>query len=89
MVERDDGGPELRVFRPFAEVSWPGRETVVSVMDQIGFCNPPTSDYEAAQIELIAIGDSFTTCHGVLSEETWSWKLGELSGLSNYNLGRG
>lgn len=88
-VERDDGGPELRVFKPFSKVAWPIQEDVTVVMDQLGFCNPTTTHYQAATIDLITLGDSFTTCHAVNPEETWTNQLGLLTNLSTYNLGRG
>jgi hypothetical protein len=90
VVERDDGGPELRIFEPFAEIVLPGREDEVTVvMDEMGFCNPPGGNYQRAKIQLIAVGDSFTTCHGVRPHETWTNQLASLSGVSVYNLGRG
>jgi hypothetical protein len=90
VVERDDGGPELRIFEPFAEIVLPGREDEVTVvMDEMGFCNPPGSNYQSAKIQVIAVGDSFTTCHGVRPDETWTNQLALLSGVSVYNLGRG
>jgi len=89
VVERDDGGPELRIFKPFAKVALPGREEVTVVMDELGFCNPPKSNNQVAEIGIIALGDSFTTCHGVKPEETWTSKLASLTGLPVYNLGRG
>jgi hypothetical protein len=79
----------LRIFKPFAEVALPGREEVTVVMDQIGFCNPAGSNYQVPKIDIIAVGDSFTTCHGVKPEETWTNRLASLTGLSVYNLGRG
>ncbi len=88
-VERDDGGPELRIFKPFTSMSLPGHEDLTVTMDQIGFCNPPSVAYETAQFDLIALGDSFTTCHGVRPEEMWSTQLAQLTGLTVYNLGRG
>lgn len=89
IVERDDGGPELRVFKPFTKIAWPIQEDVTVVMDQLGFCNPPESNYQAAKIDLITLGDSFTTCHAVNPQDTWTSKLASLTGLSTYNLGRG
>ncbi len=90
VVERDDGGPELRIFEPFAEIVLPGREDELTVvMDEIGFCNPPGNNYQNAKIQIIAVGDSFTTCHGVRPHETWTNQLASLSGVSVYNLGRG
>jgi hypothetical protein len=89
VVERDDGGPELRIFKPFTQISLPGHEDFTVTMDQIGFCNPPGSNYQTASFDIMAIGDSFTTCHGVRTHQMWSSQLAQLTGLSVYNLGRG
>lgn len=89
VLERDDGGPELRIFKPFTTISLPGHEDLTVTMDQIGFCNPPGVNYETGRFDLIASGDSFTTCHGVRPAEMWSTQLAQLTGLSVYNLGRG
>ncbi|MBI1878975.1 MAG: hypothetical protein HYR94_12285 [Chloroflexi bacterium] len=58
-------------------------------MDELGFCNPPGSNDQGGEVDIVALGDSFTTCHGVKPEEMWTTKLASLTGLSVYNLGRG
>lgn len=92
LLERDDGGPDLRIFNPFTRVTWPIEEngTVSTVvMDEMGFCNPPENGYQLPTIDLITLGDSFTACHAVQPEETWTSQLSSLTGLSAYNLGKG
>ena len=92
LLERDDGGPPLRLWKPFTEKRYDfGDSGMLPAVrtDEMGFCNPPGSYRAHATIDLIAIGDSFTWCHAVRPEDTWSSRLGELSGLSAYNLGRG
>lgn len=90
LLERDDGGPELRIFEPYTTVVWPieedGAYSVVK-MDRNGFCNPPDNDLP--QVDIITLGDSFTWCHAVNPEETWANQLSEMSGLTLYNLGMG
>jgi hypothetical protein len=91
-LERDDGGPEIRLYKPFTIVAWAvedyGTDSVVQ-MDDMGFCNPPDQSYHRSQIDIITLGDSFTACHAVNPTEAWTSKLGSLTGLSVYNLGRG
>jgi hypothetical protein len=91
-LERDDGGPELFLFRPFAEKHYPlPEEYVVHTVrtDALGFCNEPGAAEGATHFDLLAVGDSFTFCHAVHPGETWVARLGELTGLATYNLGRG
>jgi hypothetical protein len=92
LLERDDGGPDLRIFRPFTTVTWPIEEngTISTVeMDENGFCNPPENSYQLPAIDLITLGDSFTACHAVDPPETWTSQLSSLTGMSAYNLGKG
>jgi hypothetical protein len=89
VVERDDGGPELRIFKPFARMALPGREEDTVVMDELGFCNPSDGNDQTGEVGIVVLGDSFTTCHGVKPEEMWTTRLASLTGLSVYNLGRG
>jgi len=92
VLERDDGGPEMRVYMPFTEVPYriedPGSVKVVST-DEVGFCNPPGSYDATPTIELLSIGDSFTWCHAIEREKTWALRVGALTGMSAYNLGKG
>jgi len=90
LLEREDGGPELRIFKPHTTVVWPiednGTYSVVK-MDRNGFCNPPGNDLP--QADIVTLGDSFTWCHAVDPEETWANQLSEMTGMSLYNLGMG
>lgn len=91
VLARDDGGPELRLFKPYTPLKYSIKEydaTKILVMDEIGFCNAPGS-YQAAQINVMALGDSFTTCHAVELDEVWTQQLALSTGFSIYNLGRG
>lgn len=91
VLDRDDGGPELRIFKPFTPIIyevWEENAVRRIVMDEIGFCNPPGS-YERATIDIITIGDSFTYCHAVYPQDSWTSQLGSLTGYTTYNLGRG
>ncbi|MBN1994185.1 MAG: hypothetical protein JW953_15915 [Anaerolineae bacterium] len=92
MVERDDGGPDFSVFKPFTRIEWPIRDygtNSIVMMDDIGFCNPPQQSYHLPEIDIITLGDSFTTCHAVDPQDTWTSQLADLTGLSTYNLGQG
>lgn len=89
-VERDDGGPLLRKFRPETEVNWTFHDegAIQSIVtDDMGFCNPPAASYDRVPIDVIAIGDSFTWCHTVPPATSWPAVLAGLSGRSVYNLG--
>ncbi|NJN96496.1 MAG: hypothetical protein HC875_21510 [Anaerolineales bacterium] len=90
-LDRDDGGPELWVYRPLIKIRWPVKDegaVETRVLDDIGFCNPPENSYHLPKISLITLGDSFTTCYAVNPEDTWTAKLSQLTGLEVYNLGR-
>jgi hypothetical protein len=90
-LERDDGGPELRIFKPYTRLTYTNREVepVVTVTrDENGFCNLEGS-YQQPAIDVITLGDSFTVCHAVYPEDTWTSQLAALTGYSTYNLGRG
>ena len=88
-LERDDQGPELRIYKPFTKITWEiegvGTE-VTAVMDELGFCNAAHSYQQ--QIDIITLGDSFTACHAVSPEDVWTSQLGQMTGMSTYNLGR-
>lgn len=92
LLERDDGGPKLRVFKPFTHKVYETEDfgsLKVVTADEIGFCNPPGRYRATPTIDLLAIGDSFTWCHAVDAEQTWALRTGSLAGLSAYNLGHG
>lgn len=89
-LNRDDGGPELRVYKPFAQRQWVLDDDGTFyniILDETGFCNPPKVASQT-HIDLITLGDSFTFCTTVYSSESWSSRLAELSGWSVYNLGK-
>lgn len=90
--DRDDDGPPLQVFKPFSEIHFFFDDTGQSgkmVMDGLGFCNAPGDDSRLAQIQLVAIGDSFTVCYPPSPELAWPSVLGRKAQLTAYNLGRG
>jgi hypothetical protein len=65
VLERDDEGPALRIFKPFTQITFKREDagTAKTVkMDKLGFCNPPQNDYDARAIDIVTIGDSFTWC---------------------------
>lgn len=92
VLPRDDGGPPLKLFKPFSKIVYDfhGKdEKGAMLMDDQGFCNPPRDSYDRPQIDVIAIGDSFTWCVVVNPQATWISQIGEISGKTVYNLGRG
>ncbi len=91
-LERDDGGPPIRVFKPFSSVRYGLEDTGErgeTVMDGLGFCNAARDDHRLASIQFIAIGDSFTVCHAPAPELAWPSVVGQLARRTSYNLGRG
>ena len=92
LAERDDGGPPLRLLKPHTVERWynmDGKgESHSETLDENGFCNPE-GRYSRPQIDLITIGDSFTWCHAVSPEATWTEGVARYTGMSAYNLGRG
>ncbi|MCI0453531.1 MAG: hypothetical protein L0Y68_00875 [Candidatus Dadabacteria bacterium] len=93
ILNRDDNGPPLRIWKPFTKVTHydshvsGGAYNVKT--DEIGFCNTPGSYSKAPTFDVITIGDSFTWCHTVGPEDSWTKQLSDLTGLSSYNLGKG
>lgn len=90
LLERDDGGPPLRVYKPYTQIIYRIQETGTNLpmtMDENGFCNLPGS-YQPATVDIITIGDSFTFCHAVPPEHSWPGQLNRLTNKSTYNLGR-
>jgi hypothetical protein len=91
VIERDDGGPDLHILKPFTEIVYdyedPGTVHKV-VMDDMGFCNSPGNSYHLSHIDVITIGDSFTWCTTVHPQDTWTSQLATITGFSTYNLGR-
>jgi lysophospholipase L1-like esterase len=92
LVERDDGGPPLRIPLPGrprrSHAPDPGMVQSVE-LDPEGFCNPPPRDGGPARADVVALGDSFTYCTTVAPDETWSALLARETGLAVRNLGVG
>lgn len=92
VLKRDDGGPTLSLFKPYSKIVWDFHDKNgkgVTLMDDQGFCNPPRDPYDRQKINIIAVGDSFTWCIASDPEANWVSQLGQFSGLTVYNLGRG
>jgi hypothetical protein len=91
ILPRDDGGPTLKLFKPFTRLDYDFRnakERGSVYFDAHGFCNPPEYSYDVPHIDMITVGDSFTWCM-LDMRRTWSSQLAALTELSVYNLGRG
>jgi len=90
-VARDDRGPPLRLYKPHArtEQRFSAEERSTVTYDAQGFCNPPRDSYDRPSIDLVIMGDSFTGCVAADPEATWMTRIGELTGLSVYNVGKG
>lgn len=92
LLQRDDGGPPLRLVKPNKTLHWKnmdgdGKKHSV-VTDGLGFCNVKGT-YEANQaFDIVSVGDSFTWCLAVDQDQTWTSNLSKLTGLSSYNLGK-
>ncbi len=92
LVERVDGGPPLRVLRPFTEVAFEYRDTGergTTVMDGLGFPNAPENDWRLPRVDIVTVGDSFTVPAPPHLELSWSSQLGRLLGRSLYVVSRG
>jgi hypothetical protein len=90
-LPRDDGGPPLKLYQPNVrtEQRFSADERSDVTLDAEGFCNPPRDSYERATIDVIIMGDSFTGCIATDREATWMSRIGQVTGLSVYNLGKG
>lgn len=93
LIDRDDNGPPLRKYWPSAVVDLQfdpeDHVDVTSVqMDKNGFCNPPAAA-ERQYVDVVMIGDSFTTCIGIHPEDSWWARFSEISGRSTYGAGIG
>lgn len=91
LLERTDGGPPLRLWKPHARLTRVYRDAgwvPTAEVDEIGFPNPPGLS-ERAAFDIVAIGDSFTFCTGVRLLETWPHQLAEITGSTVLNLGKG
>jgi hypothetical protein len=90
-LARDDGGPPLKLYQPNAhtEQRFSSEERSNVRRDAQGFCNPPRDSYARASIDVIIMGDSFTGCIVTDPEATWMSRIGQLTGLSVFNVGKG
>ena len=92
LMPRDDGGDAIRIFKPYAIKPY-GQDTCGAVRqvktDEIGFGNPPGIYNAHSNIDLLAIGDSFTWPSAVEPSTAWPMQLGAALGCPAYNLGRG
>ena len=95
-VPRDDGGPALLAMVPGTVVTHRldatdlrsgAVETVT--LDDTGFCNPPARRWATADVDIVALGDSFTWCSAVTPDQAWPAQLEAHGGRPTYNLGRG
>ena len=90
LLDREDGGPPLWLFKPNVKVNrnYRDEDSVPTVtMDEMGFCNAEVSYSQSESFDIIAIGDSFTWCEGVNPEQTWPHILRQQLEASVYNLG--
>ena len=90
-IGRDDGGPPLLIAKPSSPIVSVDNATgnVPRTTDEIGFCNRPGKYAGRDRIDVISIGDSFTWCHALQPDQTWSALLEQRSGVSAFDLGLG
>jgi hypothetical protein len=90
-LARDDGGPPLRLYKgkTRTEQRFSSEERSEVTYDPKGFCNPPRDSYDRPRIEVVIMGDSFTGCIAADPEASWMSRIGQVTGLSVYNLGKG
>lgn len=90
-LPRDDNGPPLQLYRPNVrtEQRFSANERSDVTRDAQGFCNPPRDRYDRATIDIVILGDSFAECVAADPAATWMSRIGQLTGLSVYNLGKG
>jgi hypothetical protein len=90
LLQRQDGGPPLRMYKPRAEVAMPMLGAAVHGpvrMDRNGFCNPDDAVNDLPKVDIVAIGDSFTFCTGLAATDTWPARLGTATGRTVLDLG--
>jgi hypothetical protein len=90
-LPRDDGGPPLQLYKGKARTKqrFSSEEASNVARDAQGFCNPPHDAYARPRIDVIIMGDSFTGCLAADPDATWMSRIGQLTGLAVYNLGKG
>ena len=91
LVERDDGGPPLRILKPFTPVTTKtasGTTNTITV-DENGFCNPTANLPSPFDSEILVLGDSFAWCTSIDVPDSWSNQLQALTNRSVYNISIG
>jgi hypothetical protein len=90
-LPRDDGGPPLKLYRPHmrTQQTFSAGERSAVKRDAQGFCNPARDRYDRTSIDVVVLGDSFAACVAADPEATWISRIGQHTGLSVYNLGKG
>ena len=92
MLQRSDGGrpfyllpPKQKVFVPVDQIDIENGATEHVVTDQFGFCNPV--GVKISDIDVLAVGDSFTWCTTLSAAASWPARVSELLGTGVYNAG--
>ena len=92
LLQRSDGGRPLDLLPPEKKVHVPVDQIDVEhgavesvVTDQFGFCNP--QGIEIPEIDVLAVGDSFTWCTTLPATLAWPAILSDLLGNGVYNAG--
>ena len=90
-LPRDDGGPPLQLYKGKARTKqrFSAEETSNVARDAQGFCNPPRDSYHRPSIDVVIMGDSFTGCLATDPDATWMSRIGQLTDLAVYNIGKG
>lgn len=91
-IERDDGGPPLRAFKPNARLHYHFRDAAergTMVLDGQGFCNQDLAVHDRPEVDAVILGDSFAWCISIEPEAAWTAQLGVRTELSVLSLGRG
>ena len=91
-IERDDGGPNLRVFKPNSRIHFNFRDTHehgTMELDGQGFCNQRLDLHDQPSVDVVTLGDSFAWCISIEPRAAWASQLGLLTGRTVLNLGRG
>lgn len=91
-LQRSDGGrpfdllpPNKKVHVPVDQIDIENGATEHVVTDQFGFCNPV--NVKISDIDVLAVGDSFTWCTTLPATASWPARLADLLGTGVYNAG--
>lgn len=92
LLERTDGGRPLDLLPPLRNVHVPADRIDIAhgavediVTDGFGFCNPV--GLKIANVDVLAIGDSFTWCTTLEASAAWPARLSKLRNSAVYNAG--